>query len=231
MKITDSKKILFAVLGGLLILPLNTYAQTSVFGGEVAFNAALKSDYRFRGVSKSNNDVAVQGGADWYGDNGIYAGAWASSVSDFRGSDIETNLFLGYSTESNGLIYDFGATAYVYPGGNNSTYVEAYGSVGVDFGLFTSSFGASYIPSQSNNGNQDNIYFYNDTRAEIPDTPFAVDLHLGYEDGVFGNSKWDWKIGTSVSFDKFELGVAYVDTNVVGRRSDSGVVFSIGAYF
>jgi len=225
------KFLISVIFTSLALVPVSSHAQTEAFGGEFAFNAALKSDYRFRGVSRSNNDIAVQGGVDWYADNGIYAGAFASSVSDFRGSDVETNLYLGYGVESNGLIYDVGVTAYIFPGGTNSTYLETFGSVGVDFGLLTSSVGLSYMPSQSNNGDQDNIYFFTDTRAEIPDSPFAVDVHLGYEDGVFGNSKWDWKIGGSVSFEQFELGIAYVDTNVVGRRSDSGVVFSVGAYF
>lgn len=219
------------ILGALLLAPVTSHAQTTLFGGEIAFNASLLSDYRFRGVSKSNNDIAVQGGLDWYSDSGIYTGAFASSVSDFRGSDVETNFYAGYSTESGGLIYDFGVTAYVYPGGTNATYFETYGSVGVDLGLLTSSVGISYMPSQSNIGNTDNVYFFSDTRGSIPDTPFNVDLHLGYEDGFFGDGKWDWRIGTSVTFEQFELGVAYVDTNVVGRRSDSGVVFSIGAYF
>lgn len=219
------------ILSALLLVPISAQAQTTLFGGELAINASLLSDYRFRGVSKSNNDISVQGGLDWYADSGIYAGAFASSVSDFRGSDVETNFYAGYSTESGGIIYDFGATAYVYPGGTNATYFETYGSVGVDFGLLTSSVGISYMPSQNNIGNTDNVYFFNDTRASIPDTPFNVDLHLGYEDGFFGDGKWDWRIGTSVTFEQFELGVTYVDTNVVGRRSDSGVIFSIGAYF
>lgn len=219
------------ILSALTFVPIASQAQTTLFGGELAINASLLSDYRFRGVSKSNNDIAVQGGLDWYADSGIYAGTFASSVSDFRGSDVETNFYAGYSTESGGIIYDFGATAYVYPGGTNATYFETYGSVGVDLGLLTSSVGISYMPSQNNIGNTDNVYFFNDTRASIPDTPFNVDLHLGYEDGFFGDGKWDWRIGTSVTFEQFELGVTYVDTNVVGRRSDSGVIFSIGAYF
>tara|TARA_R110002096_G_scaffold266710_1_gene460342 strand:+ start:135430 stop:136107 length:678 start_codon:yes stop_codon:yes gene_type:complete len=219
------------IFSALVLVPVVSQAQTTLFSGELAINASLLSDYRFRGVSKSNNDIAVQGGLDWFADNGIYVGTFASSVSDFRGSDVETNFYAGYSTESGGIIYDFGATAYVYPGGTNATYFETYGSVGVDLGLLTSSVGLSYMPSQNNIGNTDNVYFFNNTRASIPDTPFNVDLHLGYEDGFFGDGKWDWRIGTSVTFEQFELGVTYVDTNVVGRRSDSGVVFSIGAYF
>ena len=224
-------KLFIALILGVISIPAASQAQVEAFGGELAFNAALKSDYRFRGVSRSNNDIAVQGGIDWFSNGGFYVGAFGSSVSDFRGSDVETNFYGGYTTEHNGLIYDFGVTAYVFPGGTNSTFLETYGSVGVDFGLLTSSVGLSYMPSQSNNGDQDNIYVFTDARAEIPDTPFAVDLHLGFEDGVFGDNKWDWRIGTSVSFEQFELGISYVDTNQPGRLSDSGVVFSVAAYF
>jgi uncharacterized protein (TIGR02001 family) len=225
------KKILL-LLSGLLMMSLPSNAQTEFLGGELEFNASLKSDYRFRGVSKTGNDFAVQGGIDWYSDSGIYVGAWASNVSDFRGADLESNFYAGFVKEINGLIYDFGITAYVYPGGTDSRYIEAYGSVGVDFGLLTSSVGIAYMPSQDNLGNQDNVYFYNDTRASIPDTPFNIDLHLGYEDGAFGDGKLDWKIGTSVRFKMFDLGIAYLDTNLqAGKRSDSGVIFSIAAYF
>ena len=225
-------KIILLLLSGLIMMPLSSNAQTEVLGGELEFNASLKSDYRFRGVSKTDNDFAAQGGVDWYSDSGIYVGAWATNVSDFKSADLETNFYAGYSTEINGLIYDFGATAYVYPGGTDARYIETYGSIGVDFGLLTSSVGIAYMPSQDNIGNQDNVYFYNDTRGTMPGTPFNINLHLGYEDGAFGSGKWDWKIGTSVSFEMFELGIAYVDTNLQdGKRSDSGVIFSIGAYF
>lgn len=224
-------KIILVLFSGFLMMPLSSNAQTELLGGELEFNASLKSDYRFRGVSKTDNDFAVQGGLDWYSDSGIYVGAWASNVSNFKSADFETNFYTGFTKEINGLIYDLGVIAYIYPGGTDSRYIETYGSVGVDFGLLTSSVGIAYMPSQDNIGNQDNVYFYNNTDIYIPDTPFNIDLHLGYEDGAFGSGKWDWKVGTSVTFEMFELGVAYVDTNKVGRRSDSGVIFSINAYF
>ncbi|MBT5187668.1 MAG: hypothetical protein HOH19_05780 [Kordiimonadaceae bacterium] len=223
------KIILCAVTFGFVI-PTVASAQSGIFSGDLSATAAVKSDYRHRGVSKTNNDFAVQGSLDWFSDSGVYTGIWASNVSDFKGSDVESNIYLGYTTEVDGFIYDIGATAYIYPGGDNANYFETYGSVGLDFGLLTSSVGIAYIFSNDNIGD-DNLYFYNDTRATIPNTPFSVDLHLGYEDGAFGNNKLDWKIGTSVTFDQFELGVAYIDTNKAGRRSGSGVMFSAEVFF
>lgn len=219
----------FLIFPALSVTSAN--AQTELFGGELSANVAVVSDYRFRGVSKTDNDFAIQGSLDWYSDSGLYSGIWTSSVDDFKGSDIETNFYLGLNKEIDGLIYDVGVTAYVYPGGVDANYIETYGSVGVDFGLLTSSVGIAYIFSNDNIGGQDNIYFYNDTRGDIPDTPFSINAHLGYEDGAFGDGKWDWKLGVSYSFDKFEVGVSYIDTNIVGKRSNSGVIFKVGAYF
>ena len=215
----------------LILVPIVSKAQNEMFGGELAISAELTSDYRFRGVSKSNNNIAVQGGFDWYADSGIYAGIFASSLIDFKTSDVETNFYAGYSNENNGIIYDFGAISYVYSDGTSGTYFETFGSVGVDLGLLTSSIGISYMPNQNNLGKKDNLYFSNDTRFSISGLPINIDLHLGYEDGYFGNKKWDWSLGTSVILEEFEVGISYLDTNVVGRRSDSGIIFNVEAYF
>ncbi|MDA9619483.1 TorF family putative porin [Alphaproteobacteria bacterium] len=215
----------------LILVPITSKAQNLMFGGELAVSAELTSDYRFRGVSKSNNNIAVQGGLDWYADSGIYGGIFASSLIDFKTSDIEANFYAGYSSENKGIIYDFGVISYVYSDGKNASYFETFGSVGVDLGLLSSSVGISYMPNQNNLGKKDNFYFFNDTRGSIPGFPVNIDLHLGYEDGFFGNKKWDWSLGTSIIFEKFEVGVSYVDTNVVGKRSDSGIIFNVEAYF
>jgi uncharacterized protein (TIGR02001 family) len=225
---------IIAVFLSLFLCAQISNAQSNIFKGDFEANAKLISDYRFRGVSRTSNDFAVQGGVDFYSDTGLYTGVWASNVDGFNGADAEANLYLGYSGEAKGFIYDFGATAYLFPGGSNVNHIETYGSIGIDFGLLTSSVGLAYMPNQGNLGDNDNIYLYNDTKFYVPDTPFSIDLHLGFEDGAIGGSKKvDWKIGTSVSFENFELGIAYVDTNKnnLGQRSDSGVIFSVAAYF
>lgn len=226
-------RILLMILTGIFLGSSMANAQSGIFSGDVQFNAKAVSDYRFRGLSRTGNDFAIQGGVDFYSDSGLYTGVWASNVDGFNGADAETNIYVGYGGESNGMTYDFGATAYLFPGGDNVNHYEVFGSVGIDFGLFTSSVGMSYMPTQSNLGDQDDFYVFNETKIYVPDSPFIIDLHLGFEDGAFGNEKIDWRIGTSVNFEQFELGVAYVDTNLtgLGKRADSGVVFSIAAYF
>ena len=57
---------------------------------ETTANIALVSDYVFRGVSLSDNGPAIQGGFDWSSEM-LYAGAWASSLSE----DMEIDLYAG----------------------------------------------------------------------------------------------------------------------------------------
>ena len=48
---------------------------------EFSYNAAVTSDYRYRGISQTRLKPALQGGADWVNNpTGFYAGAWASTI-------------------------------------------------------------------------------------------------------------------------------------------------------
>ncbi|HEY4316682.1 MAG TPA: TorF family putative porin, partial [Herbaspirillum sp.] len=47
----------------------------------LSFNLGVVNDYRFRGISQTRFDPAVQGGVDYvYNPLGLYAGAWASNI-------------------------------------------------------------------------------------------------------------------------------------------------------
>ena len=52
---------------------------------EVSGNVAYATDYRFRGISQTDRDMALQGGFDYDFGNGFYLGTWASNVQ-FGGS-------------------------------------------------------------------------------------------------------------------------------------------------
>lgn len=65
--------------------------------------ATLTSDYRFRGISQSSRDPALQGGVDFQHENGFFAGVWASTI-DFAAEamrsnprDIEINYYVGFN--------------------------------------------------------------------------------------------------------------------------------------
>lgn len=200
-------------------------------GGAISGNISMLNDYRFRGVSMNDEGFALQGSLDWSHDSGFYGGTWASNISDFNGSTVEVDFYGGYGGEMNGLGYDVGVILYHYPGGSGTDYVELYGSTGMDLGFVSASVGVNYAFSNDNLGNENNIYFFTDGSVAIPETPVFLNLHLGYEDGALANGKWDWLIGTSVSYSGLDFAISYIDTNIAGGGSDARVVFSVGASF
>ncbi len=200
-------------------------------GGEISANVAITTDYRFRGVSFSGEDIAIQGGLDYAHESGFYVGTWMSSMDDsVQFGETEMDIYAGFGGEVEGFSYDIGLLYYAYPSGNDGDYLEAYGSVGADLGVASATIGLAYAFSSENTGDQDDVYVYGDLESAIPDTPITLTAHLGYEDGFF-DSKLDWSLGASVSYGGLDFGLAYVDTDLDDELSDATVVFTIGAAF
>ncbi|GAA4900675.1 hypothetical protein GCM10023333_38220 [Ferrimonas pelagia] len=83
---------------------------------ELSFNATLASNYLFRGVSLSDDDFAVQGGADLAHGSGLYAGIWASTYDNGGDTETEVDWWAGYGFDlSDSLSLDVGVTRYYYP--------------------------------------------------------------------------------------------------------------------
>ena len=103
----------------------------------LTFNAGVVSEYRYRGISQTRFQPAVQGGADYAFSNGFYLGAWASTIKWIKdskgGADVELDLYGGYKgTISEGLTYDVGALRYVYPSNGlkpSADTQEIYGAI------------------------------------------------------------------------------------------------------
>ena len=69
---------------------------------QVSGNLGLTSDYRFRGISQTQNAPAVQGGIDYAHSSGFYVGNWNSSVSSqmyTNGSGVESDLYAGFKKD------------------------------------------------------------------------------------------------------------------------------------
>lgn len=199
-------------------------------------NVSLVSDYRFRGFSLSDKDIALQGGFEIEAASGLYAMAWASSIDTFAGSETEVDLYAGYRGDIGELAYDVGVMAYTYPGSSGTLYYEGYGSVSgtIEVGALESvewTAGAAYAFSQDNLGNQDNIYFYLDGGMPLGDSGLSLAGHFAYEDGAFGDDKLDWSLGVTYPVKDFEIGISYVDTNLNDRLGDAGIILSLGASF
>ncbi|MGA0004172.1 MAG: TorF family putative porin, partial [Burkholderiaceae bacterium] len=116
------KKTLLAIALSSALVPLApaVAAESDV---ELSANFGLVSDYRFRGVSQTDKEMAAQGGFDMAHKSGFYIGTWTSNVSDFanpNGNGLEIDGYLGYSTEVGGIGIDIGNLYYYYPANQGS---------------------------------------------------------------------------------------------------------------
>lgn len=211
------------------------------------------SQYRFRGVSLSDEDPALQGTINVNHSSGFYVGAWSSMIDGFGelgGSNLELDLYAGYGREiGGGLKLDGGLLYYAYPGseGGDFEFFEPYLSLTAPLGTAALKVGAAWAPSQDAIGNESNLYLFADPSFSIPNTPVTLKAHLGRSMGdsfltLGGSNYWDWLVGADVKlFGPLTAGVAYVDTSLdsgdVGFDSylkdqvDSAIVFSLGATF
>jgi uncharacterized protein (TIGR02001 family) len=85
-------------------------------------NVFLVSDYYFRGITQTWGKPAIQGGADFVHDSGLYVGTWASNVSgnQFAGGSMEWDFYGGYNYKINDdFTVGAGLYYYYYPGANN----------------------------------------------------------------------------------------------------------------
>jgi uncharacterized protein (TIGR02001 family) len=81
-------------------------------------NVALVGDYRFRGVSQTYTQPAIQGGVDYGAAAGAYVGAWGSNVSGnqfLNGGSLELDLYGGYRWTAGKVGLDLGLLYYWYP--------------------------------------------------------------------------------------------------------------------
>ena len=200
----------------------------------VTGNVALVTDYRFRGLSLSGGDFAVQGSVQVNHSSGLYAGTWASSLEqdalDIYGST-EVDIYAGWTGKiSSGLTADVGLLYYVYPGGSfgDGNVFEPYASLTAAFGPASAKFGINYAWKQDSLGGDDNVYLYTDWSLAIPDTPVTVTAHAGYTDGALSpklltlagtGGGWDYSLSASATLYKgLSIGVAYI--GVDGRSID-----------
>lgn len=196
-------------------------------------NVALVSDYRFRGLSLSGGDPAIQGGINVNHSSGFYVGVWGSSLEDSAlYGHTEIDVFGGWTGSiGSGITADAGLLYYVYPNGHvgDANVFEPYASLTAAIGPATAKVGVAYAWEQDSLGGDDNLYLYGELGGSIPDTGISVLGHLGYADGaqspklLTGESTkagLDYNIGATYNITpKLSIGVMYV--GVDGAKIDS----------
>ena len=140
---TNTKALRAISLGAAVAAALTS----GVAAAEVTANAAVTNNYIWRGITQTTDQAAVQGGIDWSGGPGFYAGTWLSNV-DFSGlgDGYEMDVYAGWGGEAGGFGYDLGVISYQYPVTPNFNFTELYVSgtfsvvtVGVNYTVDTAS--------------------------------------------------------------------------------------------
>lgn len=213
-------------------------AEIGIGGGfSIAGNATLVSDYRLRGVSRSGEDFAAQGGLEIAHDGGFYAGVWGSSLgSGSAFGDAELNAFGGWSGEiASGFTLDAGARyfAFIGDGPLGEDYVEPRAALSYSIGPAELTAGAAWAPDAV--GSEDNVYLFSDLSVGIYGTPITAIAHLGHTDGPLAlqgdGDALDWSLGGEATFGPVTVGLSYVDTDGAGDLVDATVVGSVGVRF
>jgi uncharacterized protein (TIGR02001 family) len=214
-------------------------------GLSIAGEAQLMSDYRFRGISRSDEDPALQANVTVSHDSGFYAGTRATTLDgldNFRLrdpdlddlGDAQFDIYAGYSRDvGGGLTLDGGLMYYVFAGAEGrANYAEPYASLSYLLGPVEATGGVKYAPSQEGIGNEDMLYLFGEVEAGIPFTPVKLRAHAGRQDwGDYGRY-WNWSVGGSYTLGPAELGLRYVDTSLPSvSGQDAGIVLSLGLGF
>ncbi|MFZ6645783.1 TorF family putative porin [Undibacterium sp. TJN25] len=206
---------------------------------EVSFNIGVASEYRYRGISQSRFDPALQGGADYTNNpTGFYAGTWLSTIKwtkDAGGSgDVEWDIYAGKRGEIvKDVSYDIGVLSYIYPsngldkvpGFRDANTTEIYGQLG---------YGPAYIKYSHA---VTNLFGFVDSKnSGYIDIGANIDMGEGYTLGLHaGHQKvrsnsiadyTDYKVGVTKEF----FGVSF-NLSVIGTNANESAYVAPGGRF
>lgn len=213
--------------------------------------ATLITDYRFRGLSQTDKDFAVQGSITVTHESGFYASVWGSSIDDYVafGSDQEIDFIAGFKKTIGNVTLDGGVLYYYYPGAEkfisvDTDFFEPYLSISGTVGPVSAKVLAAYAPKQTGLdygfGKEDGFYLAGDLTGSVGGV--GLTGHIGHSfsrNYITGGQKYtDWSVGASYTWNSITFGVSYVDTDaspiasLTGRNiAKGGVVGSIGVSF
>ena len=229
--------IALARMGGCAGIALAFLAASPVKASDLSGEIGVVSDYRYRGISLSNGNPALQASVTLETDQGLYAELWTSTLGGpDDGADAEIDLTAGYSFDLRGnLSLDVAATYYFYPGEPGANYIDGTITLELVHGPATSRLGFSFAPRQQGTENEQGVkhangYAFAGVSYELSKLPLTLNAELGYERGAFDETprggKWDWQFGGELKVNSCRLGLAYV-----GNGADGGDDLLLGSLF
>lgn len=221
-----------ATCAALMGLALSAGVAEAKAEPEVSFNAAITSDYVFRGFSQTDVSPALQGGAD-VSLGRFYAGVWASQVDFGDETDAEFDVYGGVLWTALGIDWDLGALSYNYINAPNFTdydIVEFKLTGSRRFGPVTAGAGVYYSPDFS--GPEKEATYVEGNLAYAIKDGIEISGAYGKQFLDLGDDYEAWNAGVLFNAtDKISLDLRYWDSTVDGRLSEDRLVFTVGTAF
>lgn len=193
----------------------------------VTGSAAVLSQYRFRGISQSDNKPVAQASVTVSHASGFYVSVWGSSASagnstvNIGGTEIDVYGGYTHALGKSGVTFDGGIYGYLYPGASTGNYVELYGSLTKAYGPATAKIGLNWAPDQdyfttAGTATRYNMYEYGELSLAVPQTPLTVHGHIGHSGGGFNYTKeyMDYSAGVAYKWKSLTFDVSAVGTNI-----------------
>jgi len=203
-------------------------------GPSIEFNIGAATDYVFRGVSNTDENPQVFGGADLTAGL-FYAGVWVSNVDFNDGTDAEYDLYAGVTPRLGAVSLDLGVLYYGYvdaPSGADYDYVELQAKASVPAGPATLGAGVYYVPDGA--AHLDHSLYYEVTGEFAANDKLSFSAALGRQTFDGGADYTTWNIGAGYALtDHLGLDLRYHDTDKhrLGDVYDSRVVLSLEVTF
>lgn len=222
-------------LAAVIIFGFASQARAQEGGVQWSANAAVSSDYVFRGVSQTLEDPAVSAGVDMTSGS-FYAGAWASNVDFADSTDAEIDLYAGWRTEAAGWTWDVGAVGYFYTGQPDVAdydYVEVKATASRAVGPATVGVVVYWSPDFFGAA-EDEATYVEANASFAPAERWTLSGAVGRQ---FVSSDFDyttWNIGAAYALtDRLALDLRYHDTDehAFGDVYGSRAVASLKAVF
>jgi uncharacterized protein (TIGR02001 family) len=124
------------------MLAAGLLTASAAASAELSVNVGAMSDYWFRGVDQTDDNASLMGGIDYDFGNGFYVGTWEAQLDD---SELEYDLYGGYSGEYKDFTYGIGYTGYFYTTSNASDFHELILNAGYKFFSLTGEYEGAYL--------------------------------------------------------------------------------------
>ena len=226
--------------GGVALLLALAAANVSA---QVSGTASLVSNYRFRGITLSENNPAAQLGVVYDDAQGWYAGAFASTVEFATSSGVELQAvpFLGYTWRNDaGVSWEAGTDYSAFSGSaQDHNYPELYVGMAAEHVSARLYYSSRYF-------GQNTATLYGEINASEPliDRVRLI-AHIGVLQSTHGKLYYggpdqliDGRVGVGIEWEAFDVQLSWVGINaatamygVTGVRSRNGLVLTLSRPF